>query len=200
MGHPDRPCGPGACTGSGRPPRLRPGCPGRMCRLHAYVRLRSEFQGPQCSPKRARVPGTGAYKGAKGERLGLRYSVRTYSVLTLPSRFSMVVFPGRRLVAAPLLFAAAILSNFCAGNGARRSSLDFVPSHVFSSTEWALISATTASIAEHAMCTVPYSRHGGAHRSADRPMGSTLVRPLHERRVPIADGFRLHLEASSLLP
>ena len=46
---------------------------------------------------------------------------------------------------------------------------------------------------------VKFDRHGGRHRLADRPMGGVLVLPLHERRVPIADDMRGHLDAAAVL-
>ena len=46
-------------------------------------------------------------------------------------------------------------------------------------------------------CRGEYSRHGGVHRATEKPMGSFLVIPVEERRVPVAEGFRLHLERAA---
>ena len=83
---------------------------------------------------------------------------------------------------------------------ASASALAFLPPGTLSPTENATFHAAVAKIRAAAICATEHSRHGGAHRSADRPMGGVLVLPVNQRRVPIAIGFRAHLDAASLLP
>jgi hypothetical protein len=94
------------------------------------------------------------------------------------------------MLAAHLLFVTAFHS----------SSLDFLPAGTLDSAATASFHEAVAQMRSRALCKVTYSRHGGAHRSADRPMGSLLVAPLADRRVPVAAGFRLHLDGASQLP
>lgn len=101
-----------------------------------------------------------------------------------------------RCLASPLLLLAA--SSPCRSCP---SSLSFLPEGYLSPAHQALLDHAVSSIRLLAHCrSTPYVRHGGHHRSADRPMGGLLVLPLNERRVPIADGFRSLLDAASLLP
>ena len=83
---------------------------------------------------------------------------------------------------------------------ASASALAFLPPGTLSPAENATFHAAVEKIRAAAVCMVEHSRHGGAHRSADRPMGGVLVLPVDQRRVPIAVGFRAHLDAASLLP
>ena len=95
-----------------------------------------------------------------------------------------------------MLAAAALL-------GAARcavSSLRFLPAGHLDAAQSRLFNESVAQIRGSAVCLVAHSRHGGAHRSADRPMGSVLVAPPEERRVQVVEGFRSHLDAASLLP
>jgi hypothetical protein len=79
-------------------------------------------------------------------------------------------------------------------------SLDFLPSDFLSDADQAAFRAGVETVRTHAFFQVQYSRHGGAHRAADKPMGGVLVRPPDERRVPIVDGFRRHLNFAAGLP
>ena len=80
------------------------------------------------------------------------------------------------------------------------SAVDFIPADILSQEELRLYHRITERSRDHVLCDVQYSRHGGAHRQADKPMGSKLVLPLHERRVKVAVGFRRHLDAAAPLP
>ena len=80
------------------------------------------------------------------------------------------------------------------------SALSFVPADFFDAHEWEMFRGAVARTRELALCAPVYNRHGGAHRTADRPMGSVLVVPPPFRRVPITQGFRAHLDASMGLP
>ena len=98
-----------------------------------------------------------------------------------------------------LLFAAAVL----AANGPHVQplrALQFLPRRFLSGNDLALLSRSVSEARGHVLCSVDYSRHGGQHRSADRPMGSLLIQPLHLRRVPIKEGFRRHFDRASALP
>jgi len=80
------------------------------------------------------------------------------------------------------------------------SSLDFLPPGFLSAGDKAIFSSAVADLQLVALAPVPaYSRHGGSHRSADRPMGGTLVLPPDQRRVSVVQGFRAHLDAASTL-
>ena len=74
------------------------------------------------------------------------------------------------------------------------SSLGFLPEGHLSAQQREAFAADVARVQAAAVCAKPYSRHGPAHRSADQPAGSLLVLPLAERRVPVAEGFRRHLD------
>ena len=52
---------------------------------------------------------------------------------------------------------------------------DFLPRGFFSQEQNATFRAAVADIRGLAVCRTRYSRHGGAHRTADRPMGGVLV-------------------------
>ena len=80
------------------------------------------------------------------------------------------------------------------------SPLRCIPDGTFSSAELRFMQTRVDRTVELAWCTVAQTRHGGAHRAADKPMGSRLVLPVDERRVPIVDGFRPHLEFAATLP
>ena len=98
----------------------------------------------------------------------------------------------------PLLgFLAALVGAVAASS---QSALDFLPAAFLSPAQLSDFQAAVARISASAACKVHFSRHGGAHRSADRPMGGVLVRPPSERRVSVSEGFRAHLDAASLLP
>ena len=45
-----------------------------------------------------------------------------------------------------------------------------------------------------------FSRHGGAHRSTDRPMGGLLILQPHLRRVSTVVGYRAHVDKAAVLP
>ena len=83
---------------------------------------------------------------------------------------------------------------------ASASALAFLPPGTLSPAENSTFHAAVDKIRAAAVCMVEHSRHGGAHRSADKPMGGILVLPVSQRRVPIAVGFRAHLDAAALLP
>ena len=78
------------------------------------------------------------------------------------------------------------------------SSFHFLPKGFLRSEDEQLIRSSTELLRNHTACLVEYSRHGGGHRAADRPMGGVLVLPVHERRVPIAAGFRAHLDRAMM--
>ena len=80
------------------------------------------------------------------------------------------------------------------------SALSFLPPGLLSPSDNATYHTAVADIRASAVCPATYSRHGGAHRTADRPMGGVLVLPVEQRRVPIASGFRAHLDTAALLP
>jgi hypothetical protein len=86
-----------------------------------------------------------------------------------------------------------------ARSAAATSSLAFVPAGTFNSSHTALFEQAIQALRGAAPCISEYSRHGGAHRSATRPMGGILVLPPEQRRVRVVDGFRTHLDAASLL-
>jgi hypothetical protein len=77
------------------------------------------------------------------------------------------------------------------------SALDFVPHDVFSSGEWLQYRVAVQTLAEANVLQPSYSRHDGAHRTGDHPSGGLLVLPLSQRRVPVAEGFRAHLNAAT---
>ena len=80
------------------------------------------------------------------------------------------------------------------------SSLDFLPLHFLSESDRSTFSSAVADLRLFALAAVPsYSRHGGSHRSADRPMGGLLVLPPDQRRVSVVQGFRAHLDAAAVL-
>ena len=61
------------------------------------------------------------------------------------------------MLAAHLLFVTAFHS----------SSLDFLPAGTLDSAATASFHEAVAQMRSRALCKVTYSRHGGAHRSAD---------------------------------
>ena len=80
------------------------------------------------------------------------------------------------------------------------SSLDFLPPGFLSASDRAIFSSSVADLRLFALAPVSsYSRHGGSHRAADRPMGGILVLPPEQRRVSVVEGFRRHLDAASIL-
>ena len=98
-----------------------------------------------------------------------------------------------------LFFGLAVLAASGAHSGPL-SALRFLPPYFLSDGELALLLRSVNEARGHVLCSVEYSRHGGQHRSADRPMGSLLIQPLHLRRVPIKEGFRRHFNRASALP
>ena len=80
------------------------------------------------------------------------------------------------------------------------SALRFLPSGHLSLLQVNAFLGAVAETRTLLQCRVQYSRHGGAHRSADRPMGSTLVLPRFDRRVTVVSGFRAHLDAAATVP
>ncbi|MDC0526132.1 hypothetical protein OAO87_03940, partial [bacterium] len=80
------------------------------------------------------------------------------------------------------------------------ASLHCVPDGLLSNSTLDLFSSSVRSLRAAARVRATFSRHGGMHRSTDHPMGGLLVRPLHERRVRVEDGFRAHLDAAMDLP
>ena len=86
------------------------------------------------------------------------------------------------------------------GAAAIESALSFLPEGLFTREELDLIRVSVARVRERAICLPQYGRHGGAHRTADRPMGSVLVVPPEFRRVRVTHGFREHIDASISLP
>ena len=80
------------------------------------------------------------------------------------------------------------------------SSLHFLPPGTLTSDEVKTFADAVKEVRGRAYFLTPYSRHGGLHRAADKPMGSKLVRPPQERRVTVTEGFRAHLDAAIQLP
>ena len=80
------------------------------------------------------------------------------------------------------------------------SSLASVPDGILSNASVRAVKQHIIAVRSIAPCIVPYSRHGGAHRAADKPMGGKLVLPLEERRVSVEVGFRRHLDVAAPLP
>lgn len=95
------------------------------------------------------------------------------------------------LALAPLAPAAASLQG---------SSLSCVPPGVLNDSHVSFYWERVEVLRSSRAVTVEFSRHGGTHRMADRPMGGVLVRPPEERRVSIVDGFRAHLDHAAVLP
>ena len=81
----------------------------------------------------------------------------------------------------------------------RESALAFLPPNFLSEKQRHLYDRIVTSIRSRTLCSVEHSRHGGAHRAFDKPMGGLLVLPLHERRVQVAAGMREHLDRASRL-
>ena len=75
--------------------------------------------------------------------------------------------------------------------------LAFLPDGHLSPDQWQTIMTVKQQRSERILCRVEYSRHGGSHRSADKPTGGVLVKPAHERRVRVVDNMRGHLDAAS---
>jgi hypothetical protein len=99
--------------------------------------------------------------------------------------------------------AAALLLSTAASSAAEipeKSSLAFLPPDFLSSAEAQLVLEHTTLLRNRLLVSTTYSRHGGSHRSIDRPMGGILVLPPDQRRVSVTDGFRAHLDAASALP
>ena len=95
-----------------------------------------------------------------------------------------------------LLLATAFFARLVAPS----SSLDFLPPGFLSASDRAIFSSSVADLRLFALAPVSsYSRHGGSHRAADRPMGGILVLPPEQRRVSVVEGFRRHLDAASIL-
>jgi hypothetical protein len=78
-------------------------------------------------------------------------------------------------------------------------SLSFLPADYLTAGQVALVTEVTHDLRLSLLFTPAYSRHGGGHRAADRPMGGVLVRPPEERRVSVQEGFRRHLDAAACL-
>ena len=117
---------------------------------------------------------------------------RTGLSMALPGSFVSCFAPRSRFALIALSFLAAS----CA-----KDPLDFLPVGHLTSAQWATYDTVGAEVAAMSQeCRVPLSRHGGAHRSADRPMGGVLVLPPEQRRVSVVEGFRRHLDAAAPLP
>lgn len=97
------------------------------------------------------------------------------------------------------MMAAALLIAWCVCL-ATQSALDFIPAGLLSNKQRAKFAWGVEHIKVNAPCIVAYTRHGGSHRSADKPMGGRLVRPVEERRVRVSSGFRAHLDEAIQLP
>ena len=112
--------------------------------------------------------------------------------MALPGSFVSRFATRSRFALTALFFLAAS----CA-----KDPLDFLPVGHLTSAQWATYKTVGAEVAAMSQeCRVPLSRHGGAHRSADRPMGGVLVLPPEQRRVQVVEGFRCHLDAAAPLP
>jgi hypothetical protein len=112
--------------------------------------------------------------------------------MALPGSFVSRFATRSRFALTALFFLAAS----CA-----KDPLDFLPVGHLTSAQWATYKTVGAEVAAMSQeCRVPLSRHGGAHRSADRPMGGVLVLPPEQRRVQVVEGFRRHLDAAAPLP
>ena len=99
-----------------------------------------------------------------------------------------------------MLTALLALSLSSVAPAAAASALDRLPGGILTPAELSAYHRDVGAARGLARCRRPYSRHGGSHRSArDRPMGSLLVQPLQLRRVPVAAGFRAHLDAATTL-
>ena len=104
---------------------------------------------------------------------------------------------------ATALLAHLLVSLLSAPSGSRPSlppSFLFLPDGFLDAQQSQLILDAVAGVAARKLVHTSYNRHGGAHRSADRPMGGILVLPPHERRVPVVDGMRLHFDQAIGLP
>ena len=77
--------------------------------------------------------------------------------------------------------------------GSNRTSLGFLPLGVLTPEQQHAYRTAVARVRSLALtCRGEYSRHGAVHRATEKPMGSFLVIPVEKRRVPVAEGFRLH--------
>ena len=75
----------------------------------------------------------------------------------------------------------------------------FVPNGTLSPADWAAIRDVANNVRGRALCSQLFSRHAGVERAADQPMGGKIVQPLHQRRVPIWSGMRLHFNRAKRL-
>ena len=121
--------------------------------------------------------------------------------MALSAKFEIVL---RRPLMRSVLSVLASLLVLSSGHPSRPLELPpsfrFLPAGLLSDDAVATIRDAVASVRSRDLVSVQYSRHGGAHRSADRPMGGVLVLPPEQRRVGIVDGMRQHLDAAAALP
>ena len=75
----------------------------------------------------------------------------------------------------------------------------WVPPGTLTRKRWTHYHKLVHKWSERRICPTAHSRHGGAHRAADQPMGNKLVRPVAERRVSVEADMRKHLDAAARL-
>ena len=78
--------------------------------------------------------------------------------------------------------------------------LRFIPDGLFSVSNSSEYAGAVSWLSSSRLVAVPFTRHGGGHRTSDQPMGGRLILPVEERRVRVAEGFRAHVDAALPLP
>ena len=97
------------------------------------------------------------------------------------------------------LITAAPAPNSPPPTPTRPSALAFLPEGHLTPGQRSAFKEIVANVRGRTLCWPEKERHGGLHRAADRPMGGILVLPVSQRRVPIAVGFRRHLNRAATL-